>query len=337
MSVSIVILNYRTPELTIDCLRSLAPEAAGLPGCAAVIVDNDSRDGSEDRIRAAITREGWEAWASVMPTGHNGGFAYGNNRGIEAVRRNPYLLLLNSDTVVHPGVLQYCKSVMDADAGIGAMSCLVLNRDGTIQNVARPLPSPPRLWAAALGLPWLVPKLFRWADTEGPGWDRNTARDVGWIGGAFMFVRRDLLDRIGGLDEDFFFYGEDIEFCHRVWRSGYRCHYSPGATIVHYGGGSSDPTRVLTRQKNAMIWTARYLVQRKCYGAAAATTLRLIDRIGLRVRLLKKAVTGRRGTEEYRTLSDVLSLVNKQSVSRLTAAGSKAALAAAGVGHERGK
>jgi N-acetylglucosaminyl-diphospho-decaprenol L-rhamnosyltransferase len=303
-SVLIVIVNFRTPTLTNQCLASLEPEAAAVPGVQVVVVDNDSGDGSAEAIAEEIERRGWGDWAVLLRTGRNGGFAYGNNRGIEAGlgRWDPrYILLLNSDTVVHPGCVKRCIEVMDAEPRIGAMSCCLLNADGTVQNVARRFPSPARLIATAMGLPWRLPRLFGHLDCEDSGWDRRTeARDVDWLGGAFLFCRADVIRRLGGLDERFFFYGEDIEFCHRLRRAGHRIRFDPGATTVHLGGQSSDPTRMAARLRNANIWRARYTVQRMCYGRAAAGLVRVMDVVTLAFRCAALWLGGRRGRARLR-------------------------------------
>ncbi len=120
--------------------------------------------------------------------------------------------------------------------------------------------------------------MFGWADLEDPSWSREKkARDVGWIGGAFLLTKSDLVERIGGLDEDFFFYGEDIEFCHRVSRNGHRVRFDPSGEIVHLGGASSDSSRLLDERKVRLEWQARLLVQRKCYGRWAEWWLRRLN------------------------------------------------------------
>lgn len=303
MELLVIILNYRTPDLTIQCLRSLAPEIPTIPGTRAVVVDNCSGDGSFERISEAIRAHGWDGWATAKLSERNGGFAYGNNRGWDDGREARYVLLLNSDTVVHSGCLAYCRKVMEAEPAVGVMSCLVLNADGSVQNVTRRVPSPLNQLVCALGLPWKLPALFGWANTEDLGWDRRaTKRDVGWVGGAFMFIRGEMLRKIGLLDEDFFFYGEDIEFCHRVRRSGWRVHYDPGATITHLGGASSDPTRMPQAKRNSQRWAARYLVQRKCHGAWAALAVRTIDMMGYGLRLGVMRALQMQGKQRYAEL-----------------------------------
>ncbi len=153
-----VILNFRTPEITIDCLRSLAPECRANPGMRVVLLDNASGDNSVERIREAISREGWAGdWLEFRAGEKNLGFSGGNNLILREELSRPrgpeFLMLLNSDTLVRPGCIAKSLAVMDADKRIGAMSCMLRNPDGTVQNVLQEVsPSiprgPPRLRAA---------------------------------------------------------------------------------------------------------------------------------------------------------------------------------------------
>ncbi len=275
----VIIVNFRTPDLVIQCLESLVAEIPTVPGTRVVVVENGSGDGSDQRIREAIDQRAWGEWARVLPLEENLGFAGGNNRGWELAPSADYGLLLNSDTIVHPGCLAHCMKTLKDDASIGAMSCLVKNADGSPQNVSRTFPTPLRLVVRSLGLPWRLPGLFGWADTDDLTWDREkVCRDVDWLGGAFLFIRGDLIRNIGLLDEDFFFYGEDIEFSHRVWKAGYRCYYqaTPGS-ITHLGGASSGKGPNVSNENLTRRFRARYLVQRKCYGVAAQGFLRCWD------------------------------------------------------------
>jgi GT2 family glycosyltransferase len=187
---------------------------------------------------------------------------------------------------VQGDVLWRCVEATRRDAGVGVMSCKVLNADGSIQNVTRRFPSPSRVAMMLAGLPWKLPRLFGWADCEDLGWDRErTARDVDWVGGAFMMIRSEVLERLGGLDESFFFYGEDVEFCRRAWRAGWRVRYEPVGSITHLGGASSDPGRLPERARSTHAWNGRYLVQRRCYGRVAAAVVRRMDLAFARARL----------------------------------------------------
>lgn len=303
----VVIVNYRTPDLTIQCLESLIPQAADVPGMRVVVTDNASGDDSVPRIQAAIAARGMAPWCRVVPLPRNGGFAYGNNRGIEAGSRARYVLLLNSDTIVHGHCLRRCLDVMDAGPDIGALSCRLLNADGSIQNAARRFPSPVRLTARALGLPDKLPRLFAWANLDHPGWDRSTqSRDVEWLGGAFLMLRADVLATIGLLDEGFFFYGEDIEINHRIMRAGYRRRYECQETTTHLGGASSDPARMSKLARNEHHWRARYLVQRLCYGPFAQRWVRFLDVATHMARRTWHGLRAGQGSAQYQYHRDII-------------------------------
>jgi GT2 family glycosyltransferase len=288
--------NYGPPGLTIQCLRSIEPEIATMPGCVVIVVDNASGDDSVEQLSTEIEAKDW---VRLVCSDSNLGFAGGNNLGIREAGDAKYVLLLNSDTIVHPGCFKACVEAMEADAGIGALSCNVLNEDGSVQNVARRFPTPARQIATVLGLPWRLPRFFAWADMEDPGWDRWTeARDVDWLGGAFMMSRGDVLREIGGLDESFFFYGEDIAVCHAIHKAGYRCRYDPRATIVHLGGASSDPSRMAETARNAHAWRGRYLVQRRCYGVWAAWLVRAVDVMAMAARALWRKLKRETGRDD---------------------------------------
>lgn len=296
--------------MTIDCLKSLAPEITANPGVSAFVIENGSEDNSAEIIAEFINSNNCQDWCSLIISERNRGFAGGNNLGIEKVIASGganYYLLLNSDTVVEPGCLKHCLRVMDSDLGIGAMSCRLLNVDRTIQNVCRRFPTPLRCTVSAFSLPWRLPRLFSWADCEDMGWDRNTvACDVDWIGGAFMFIRGDWIACHRGFDERFFFYGEDIELCHRIQSTGFRCHYDPGSTVVHFGGASSDPGRLPASSRSFHRWRGRYLVQQICYGDIAKLFLQLIDIFTVLRRIILRMLMGRTKAAEYLEMREVL-------------------------------
>ena len=314
-SIVVIVLNFRTPDVTIDCLKTLALEAKSNSDMRVVLLDNASGDDSIPRIEAAILENAWtDGWLDFRKQETNLGFAGGNNLILreQMASKNPpdYLVLLNSDTLVRPGCMAYCKAIMEADKEIGAMSCMLRNRDGSVQNVCRKFPHPLRESVRAFGLPWLMPALFQWADLEDAGWDRTAgARDVEWIGGAFFFARTQALQEAGVLDQEFFFYGEDCEWCHRLWKAGWRIHFDPGAETVHLGGASSDATRVRNRQKELYTWKARFLVQRKCYGRVSEAFVKGCYITMFTLRLGFQWLTGRGRSEKAVELKEGLSLL----------------------------
>jgi N-acetylglucosaminyl-diphospho-decaprenol L-rhamnosyltransferase len=320
MSLGIVIVNYRTPQVTLDCLTSVAAQIQDVPGTRVVLVDNSSGDNSVPFLRAAIERYGWN-WITLVTSPINRGFAGGSNLGIDAVRqtqpRAQFILLLNSDAFLKPNVLRYCVEQMQADPAVGVMSCMLLNPDHSVQNTARRFPTPARLAAYSFGLPWLMPGLFSWADLDEPGWNRESlARDVDWVGGAFMLIRRQTLESLGTLDERFFFYGEDAEFCHRVWKHGWRVRYDPGASAVHLGSASSDPTRLAAKHRNAFSWQARYQLQRRCYGRVAEMFIRVVDISSFGLRYLRLRLGGKKDTPEFAIQRDIFNLLIRWPVAQ---------------------
>jgi hypothetical protein len=187
---------------------------------------------------------------------------------------------------------------------------MLLNPDLSVQNTARRLPTPVRMVAQSFGLPWLLPKAFAWADLDDPTWDRRKlAREVEWVGGAFMFVRRKMIDKFGGLDTRFFFYGEDVEFCRRIRKHDGKIWYDPAVAVVHLGGASSDPSRLDPKDRNTMRWQARYMMQRRCYGIVAEFFLRGADIVSFGIRFLKLLLFGRKNSPEFAAQKDVLAML----------------------------
>jgi N-acetylglucosaminyl-diphospho-decaprenol L-rhamnosyltransferase len=314
----IVILNYRTPGLTVDCLDSLQSRQAEIPGgFHAIVIENGSGDDSATRLRTAIDQRGWNDWITLLPLPENQGFAGGNNAALDLIQSQysavPYVLLLNSDTIVHPGALRHCYDLMQREPRIAVMSCQLQDADGSIQNTTRAFPTPLKQALCTFGLPWAWPKAFGWADIYHVSDELlRTPRDTEWLCGAFLFTRISALREIGGrLDDSFFFYGEDIELCFRFHRHNWRVHYDPAVAITHIGGSSSDPTRVDERLKNAYVWQARYRIQRVCYGRPAAAFVRACDVCALSLRKAKLFLSGQRRTDRYRSVSDALSILLK--------------------------
>ena len=243
----VVIVNYCTAGLAIDCLRSLAPQIAQLPGTHVVVADNASPDDSVRRLRAAIDAEGFDAWCQLVPLPRNGGFAYGNNEAIEwmmsrsrdVAQEADLFWLLNPDTVVLDGGLVELERFMREHPGVGIAGGRAVNRDGSVRASAfrfhcalGELESVLRLRAATRLLRRfsVVPAI------------PEVPTKVDWVSGASMMVRRSVFDRIGMLDDGYFMYYEETDFCLRAARAGIPCWYVPQSRIVHLVGQSSGVT-----------------------------------------------------------------------------------------------
>lgn len=243
ITLLIVILNYKTAVLTIDCLHSLVDEIKALPGSRVVVTDNASGDGSVEQIAAAISTNHWQEWVELMPLAHNGGFAFGNNAAIrpvlEASVSCPYVLLLNPDTVIRSGAVQALLEFMQKHPDVGIAGSRLEDLDGSPQQSAFRFPSVASELDFGLRLGMMSKLLSRWAVLM-PIADAPCQTD--WVAGASMMIRREVFESIGLLDEDYFMYFEEVDFCLRAKQSGWSCWYVPQSHVVHFVGQSSGVT-----------------------------------------------------------------------------------------------
>jgi N-acetylglucosaminyl-diphospho-decaprenol L-rhamnosyltransferase len=235
-----VVVNYESGPLLINCVRSLlADTSAGEP--ELVVVDNGSRDGSV----AALIRE--LPSVRVVETGRNLGYAGGANRGVAATLA-PVVAVLNSDIEVAPGTAAALLARLDAEPDLAAIGPVIKNPDGSQYPSARIVPSPgDAVGHALLGV--LRPSnpfthRYRQLDV-----DPARPRDVDWLSGAAIWFRRSALQSVGGWDEHYFMYGEDIDLGWRLRRLGWRVAYEPGGAVMHVQGASTDrhPYRMIVR------------------------------------------------------------------------------------------
>ena len=269
--VLVVIVNYRTPELAVDCLASLQAEVADLGGARVVVVDNASDDGSVETIGRAIADRGWSRWARLLPLESNGGFAAGNNAAIAPALagRDPpppdYVAILNPDTVVLPGALQALVSFMEAHPDVGIAGSRLEDQDGTQQHSRFRFHS---VWSeldSGLKL-GLVTRLLRNHIVPIDLVDDDRASD--WVAGASMMVRRQVFEDIGLFDTGYFLYFEEADFCLNARRAGWLCWYVNGSRVMHYAGRSTGVTSTIgPRARRPRYWFAsRHRYFRKNHG-----------------------------------------------------------------------
>jgi hypothetical protein len=239
----VVIVNYRTPNLTIDSLRSLVSEVQALPGTRVVVTDNKSGDGSVEQIGTAIETEGWSEWASLMPLERNGGFAYGNNAAIRPALQStnppPYVLLLNPDTIVRPGALKALVDFMNEHPDVGIAGSRLEDPDGTPQRSAFRFHTVLSELDFGLRLGVVSKLLSKWVVAP-PVSDQTHQTD--WVAGASMIIRREVFEAAGLMDEEYFMYYEEMDFCLQAKKAGWSCWYVPQSRVVHLVGQSSGVT-----------------------------------------------------------------------------------------------
>jgi N-acetylglucosaminyl-diphospho-decaprenol L-rhamnosyltransferase len=271
--VQVVIVNYGTPDLTVDCLHALATEVTTMPGVRVSVVDNSSGDGSVQRIREAIAAHPWEGWVTLLPQKSNAGYAAANNAALRAelATADPpdYLWLLNPDTRPQPGALTALLDLMQREPLAGIAGSRLLDADGLGQASAFRFPS---VWSELdeglqLGI---VSRLVRGRGLVAPLMD--VAVPVDWVPGTSMMLRYEAIQAVGALDEGFFLYFEDVDLCRRAWRTGWQCWYVPESHVVHLHGQS--PNVAGTQRWRGCIpgyWLAsRRRYWRKHYSAAHA-------------------------------------------------------------------
>lgn len=214
-----------------------------MPGTQAVIVDNASGDGSVDVIQTAIAVEGWKSWASVLPSDRNGGYAYGNNLAIRPALQQPtppaYVLLLNSDTQVRPGALKTLVDYLDQHPTVGIAGSCMENPDGSVWPTAFRFPSILSELEGGLRLGIVSKLLSKWKVAQTMG---DSPQPIDWVPGASMMIRREVFDSIGLMDEDYFLYYEETDFCLQAQRAGWSCWYVPQSRVMHIAGQSTGVT-----------------------------------------------------------------------------------------------
>ena len=254
MDLSVVIVNWNTRDLLRDCLASLLAACDGL-SVEVLVVDNASSDGSAAMVRADFPS------VRLIESPANIGFAAGNNLALREARGR-HVLLLNSDTLVRGDVLRDSVAWLDAHARAGVMGPLVLNADGSLQPSCSSFPSLRNLALQLLG----ITRIARLDGYRLTGWDRSSPRRVDVVSGAAMFVRRAAMEEVGLLDESFFFYGEETDWCHRFARAGWEVVFVPIPAVTHFGGGS---VRALNHRRDVLLTEGTTRLHRKHGGIAA--------------------------------------------------------------------
>ncbi len=308
-SLLIVIINYRTPQLTIECLRALASEVPSVPGTQVAIVDNNSGDGSVEAIGAAITTESWESWATLLPSNYNGGYAYGNNFAIRPALQSPnppaYFWLLNSDTQVRPGAIKALVEFMEQHPTVGIVGSSLENPDGTSWSTAFRFPSVLSELEAGLRLGFISKLLSNWVVAQKMG---DKPQPVDWLPGASMMIRREVFESIGLMDEDYFLYYEETDFCLQAKRAGWSCWYVPDSRVMHIAGQSTGVTARdgTPRRLPQYVFDSRRRYFVKNHGLVYAALTDFVWTLGFTVWQLRRMVQRKPDTDPPYLLLDTL-------------------------------
>jgi GT2 family glycosyltransferase len=229
--VSVIIVSWNGRQFLQDCLVSIQ-KTAGLMVREVVVVDNCSADGSPEMVAKEFPE------VTLIRLNENLGFARANNIGLKEVSGR-WIALINSDVVLHPGCLDELVGYMAARPGVGLVGPKVFGRDGKLQRTCRRLPTLWNTLCRALALDSALPHCRLFSGREMRHWAQDTESDVEMLNGCFWLARSEAVQDVGALDERFFFYAEDVDWCKRFRDRKWTVAFVPAATITHYGGGSS--------------------------------------------------------------------------------------------------
>ncbi|MHC4416217.1 MAG: glycosyltransferase family 2 protein [Planctomycetota bacterium] len=256
LDLSIVIVSWNTRHVVRECLESVFANLGSL-SAEVIVIDNASSDGSAELIAGAFPQ------VRLVANHINRGFAAANNQGLR-VAKGRYVLLLNPDTVVLPDALQRTLDHAESHPTAGIIGCQVWESPQSVQRTCFRFPSPLNtlLWVTGASA-WLSRSRIAGRAAYGP-WQRESERDVDVVSGMFMLVRREAIDEVGLMDESFFVFAEEADWCRRFRNAGWRCVFAPVGRILHVNGGSQSTEQAAVKmyvemQKSVLLFHRKHL------------------------------------------------------------------------------
>ncbi|AAU92264.1 glycosyl transferase, group 2 family [Methylococcus capsulatus str. Bath] len=282
--ISVLIVSFNTRDLLRRCLASLRDQAGGT-GIETIVVDNASRDGSADMVEAEFPD------VRLIRSPVNLGFGNANNLAFTQ-SRGRYLVLLNSDACLAPGLLDAASKRMDACPDVGMAGGRLVGPEGGWQPSARMFPSLLNEFLVLSGLAHRYPKSRLFGRFDRTWADPSEEAGVDWVPGAFAILRRDLIDRIGFFDPRFFLYYEEVDLCRRIRAAGCKIMYWPELVITHLGGESAKTLSDMEFSSHASqltLWRMRSqaLYYRKWHGLALAWSAKTLEQLWHWLRALR--------------------------------------------------
>lgn len=255
MKLSVIVVNYNVRHFLEQCLASVYQALEGIDG-EIIVVDNASIDGSVEMLKNKFPN------IKVIANINNVGFSKANNQAIKEAK-GEYILLLNPDTLVQENTFRECIAFMDQHPDAGGLTVKMIDGKGKyLPESKRGFPSPWTAFCKIFGLTSLFPKSKTFASYYLGHLDKNSTHEIEILPGAFMFLRKTALDKVGLLDEDFFMYGEDIDLSYRIIQAGFRNYYYPACQIIHYKGESTKKgslNYVLVFYKAMIIFAQKHI------------------------------------------------------------------------------
>jgi N-acetylglucosaminyl-diphospho-decaprenol L-rhamnosyltransferase len=307
LDIAVVIVTYKCAALTIESLRSVAAErpAAGFQ-IRAVVVDNASGDAPS--IAAAIESNGWRSWVTLVTAPKNGGFAYGNNLGITRAYEGhvpSYIYLLNPDAQVRPGAIGSLVRFLESHPEVGIAGSSFENFDGSDWRIAFHFPSLMSEMLQGMELGPLMRLFKRWNVAQEM---TKVPQPIDWICGASMLIRPAALQSIGGMDQNYFLYFEETDFCYRAKKAGFPTWYVPESRVMHIRGQSTTVTDLtLGPQRLPPYWfesRRRYFAM--TYGIGHAMGIDIVALLACSIGLVKRVFLGRMRTATPHFIRDLI-------------------------------
>lgn len=264
--LSIILVSYNTKELLLRCLSSILNSIENVD-FEIIVVDNNSKDGSTKEVHNRFPR------IKLIENQSNRGFAAANNQGLRLMR-GEYALLLNPDTLMTDSSLSKMIEFIRENPKTGIVGCRILNPDRSLQPSAFPIPSLKDLILSGFAASWISVGRYVQRHSNRHYMPHKRPVRVGWVSGACLLIRKETMEEIGLLDENFFLFSEDVDWCIRAQRRGWDVVYYPHATIIHYGGQSSQKNLAL---KIASFYRKRFYFVKKHFGRLALLFLKMIS------------------------------------------------------------
>ena len=269
LDISVIIVNWNTRELLRNCLHALVAYTAHTTRYEIIVVDNGSTDGSPEMVAQLFPD------VKLLCNQDNLGFARANNQAMQ-ISTGRYILLLNSDTELSSDALTAMSSFMDAHPSAGLCGAKLLNADGTRQYSCDLFPRAPYvLLRDKIRDVVKFDQRNSWKNRMA-AWDFDSNFVVDYLIGAVLLIRRDTLEQIGGLDERFFMYAEDIDWCYRAFLKGWQTYYLGTISIYHYNRGSSEKSPELSARLQVLRRKSLLQFYRKHYGCFSFFICRII-------------------------------------------------------------
>lgn len=284
----VVIINYKTPALVCDAIDSLSGEIS-VATCRVVVVDNNSADGSIDVIRQFIDTSGTSSWVEVIAAGNNGGFSAGNNVGIQSYEAD-YYLLLNSDAYIRLGAISNLLSLADKQPRVGIVGPRLEWPDGKQQVSLFYHLTPLNSFLASVKL-GVFTKMFSWfgvKEVAVPIGDHGNVKPD-WVSFACVLLKAEMIKDIGLMDDGYFMYREDNDYCRRATNSGWDLAYESSAHVVHLNQGASNQAGVKRLPRFYFESRSRYFL--KYYGRAGLLLANTIWSVGRFISTVREKLT----------------------------------------------